>query len=151
MVHVPPGIGCPFGVCAWHAPVPLRLSHQFPAPHSESVKHRFPHAPVATSQKGPACPAPHCASTVHTEQTPVARTQYGVVVEEHGLVTPVPLSPLQPTHVFVVGSQTGVVAVHVLERTHCSHLPALGPVVAQIIERHTVVPSPALQGPSPFL
>jgi hypothetical protein len=75
----------------------------------------------------------------------------GAKVDEQGSVTLVPLSPLQTTHVSVVPSQTGSAAGHVPEATHCSHLPAFGPVVAQIVERHTTVPSPAVQGPSPFL
>jgi hypothetical protein len=72
------------------------------------------------------------------------------VLDEQASVAPVPLSPLQMTHESVVGSQTGVAAAQVLETTHCSHLPAFGPVVAQIVERQTTVPSPAVHGPSPF-
>jgi hypothetical protein len=86
---------------------------------------------------------------VHFPHAPLTR-QSGSALDEHGSVTPVPLSPSQTTHAFVAASQTGVAAAHVLETTHCSHLPAFGPVVAQIVERHTVVPSPAVQGPSPF-
>jgi hypothetical protein len=74
-LQVPPGIGCPSGVFGVQTPAAPRLSHQFPAPHSTSVKHVVPHAPVATLQNGPAWPAPHWVSTVHTEQTPVPMMQ----------------------------------------------------------------------------
>jgi hypothetical protein len=77
--------------------------------------------------------------------------QYGAPVDEHGSVVAIPLSPLQPTQELVVGSQTGVIPLHVLLEVHWTQRPASGPLVAQIVERQTVVPSPALHGPSPFL
>jgi hypothetical protein len=54
VVHVPPGTGLPLVTCGWQIPLPERLSHQLPAPHSASVKQALPHAPVAVLQKGPA-------------------------------------------------------------------------------------------------
>ena len=53
--HVPPGTGSPFATFGWQTPAaPLRLSHQLPAPHSASVVHAVPHAPVVALQNGPA-------------------------------------------------------------------------------------------------
>jgi len=73
-VHVPPGTASPFGTSAWQTPTPAspRSSHQCPAPQIASLLHVEPHAPVATSQRGPACPLPQSASEVHCPHVPAA-------------------------------------------------------------------------------
>ena len=53
------------------------------------------------------------------------------------------------THVFVVGSHCRF-DMHWVDVVHPSHFPALGPVVAQIVERQTVMPLAPVHGPSPF-
>ena len=83
-----------------------------------------------------------------------------------------PWSPLHATHVELVPSQIGVEPEHCAELvhwmhalvvlqcgaveghwesvTHASHLPMFGPVVAQMVERHTDPAVEPVQGPSPF-
>ena len=102
-----------------------------------------------------------------------ARKQKGCVVVPHGSVAVLPLSPLQGTQVSDAVSQSGVEPEHCDESVHwkqvlvvalqcgavpghcesitqATQLPELVPVVAQIVERHTVSPLLPVQGPSPL-
>jgi hypothetical protein len=79
--QVPPGTSWPFDTLGWHMPAPARSLHQSPAPHSASVKHALPHAPVVV-------------------------LQYGLAAEGQGLVAEDPLSPLHARHAFAL-EQTG--------------------------------------------
>jgi tagatose-1,6-bisphosphate aldolase non-catalytic subunit AgaZ/GatZ len=54
------------------------------------------------------------------------------------------------TQVLVVMLQYGVGAEHCESMVQASQLPWLGPVVAQIVDRHTTSPSVPVQGPSPL-
>ena len=69
----------------------------------------------------------------------------------HASGVPEPVSPLQGEHLFVVASQIGALPMHCELSVHCSQSPMFGPVVAQIVERHTAAPFAPEQGPSPFL
>ena len=83
------------------------------------------------------------------------------------------MSPLQTTHVDDVESHTGCGVGHVADVVHCTQVlvvvlhagvaplhcalvvhatqrPVFGPVVAQIVDRHSVAPLDPVQGPSPF-
>jgi hypothetical protein len=140
VVHVPPGTGLPFCTRGWQRPAAVTLLHQLPVPHSASVVQVFPHAPEARLQKGPACvPVVQSVSAVQVPQVPLA-PQKGSALVGHASVVLAPSSPLQTTHVFDVPSQTGVAVAQVALETQASHLPAFGPVVAQIVDRHTTGP-----------
>jgi hypothetical protein len=150
VVHVPPGTWIPLLTFGWQMPGPERSSHQLPAPHSASAKQLLPHAPVVVSQYGPACvPVVQSVSLAHAPHVP-EEAQYGLDELGQASVALEPLSPLQTTHVSVVASHTGVAAAHVVPDTHCSQRPALGPVVAQMVERQTAAPVVPGHGPSPL-
>ncbi len=91
----------------------------------------------------------------------------------HGSVVVPPKSPLQTTHIDDVVSQTGLSSEHCDDMVHsaqvlvvvlhlgaapwhcgsitqATHLCMLVPLVAQMPERHTTVPSASVQCPSPL-
>jgi hypothetical protein len=53
----------------------------------------------------------------------------------------VPASIMPATHVFVVALHTGVAPLHCAFDVHCSHSPALAPVLAQTPDTQARVPS----------
>jgi hypothetical protein len=138
IVHVPPGTGWPFDVFGWHMPVPTppRSLHQFPTPHSTSVKHVVPHAPLVALQNGPACvPVVQLVSSTHFAHAPVA-LHHGFPLVGHGAVAFEPLSPLHATHWFDA-LQTGIVGiVQSVAVAHATHAPLLPPV-----RRHAGAPA----------
>jgi hypothetical protein len=114
VTQLPPGTGCPFATFGWHAPASARLLHQFPAPHSASVKHVVPHAPEVVLQFG--------------------------VAAGHGLVAPEPLSPLQGAHTAAL-EHTGCGLVQSAEVAHPTHVPAPASTPASA---STQTPAPAV-------
>lgn len=164
------GSGVPFGVFAVHEPA---LHHCVEAQSVSSV-HVLPHAPDVTLQIVPAWLPVQSPLLVHFVHAPLA-AQYGLPAVGHANVAPVPLSPLHAVHVLAVVLQSGVTPTHAVAfvPVHCtqvlvvvlhagvtpeqfasplqrSHLPVFGPVVAQMIERHTTPPFAPVHGPSPF-
>jgi len=96
--QLPPGTGWPFDTFGWHIPALARSLHQSAAPHSASVKHALPHAPVVV-------------------------LQYGLAAEGQGLVAEDPLSPLHATHALAL-EQTGSGLAQSDEVAHATHVPA---------------------------
>ena len=178
-VHVPLigallGTACPFGIFAAHVPrptPPVALSHHCEDEQSASTVQSEPHAPVVMLQIKPAWAPTQSRLVRHFPHEPAA-AQYGLFAVGHGAVVDVPLSPLhaahvlvthagvvpvhavpfvavQGTHWFVVVLHAGVVPEQVVSLVHASHLPALGPVVAQTPPVHCVldvqVPSPVFR------
>jgi hypothetical protein len=177
MSQVPPGTGMPFGTFGSQTAVcpATRLLHQSPALQSESLLQPFPHTPVVVSQNGPAwVPVVQSLLVMHLPHAPVGEHHW-LIVSVQASLAPDPKSPLQATHVsdpeshtgvlpvqspasvgvhatqlFLFGSHTGVLPEHCESITHASHSPWFVPLVAQMLERHTVAPLVPSQGPSPF-
>lgn len=168
------GSGMPLATLAVQVPVPPGgLLHHWEEVQSASLSQPVAQSPVVVLQTWP---FGHIASVVHMPHWPVMvplRKQKGWPGVGHGSVAEEPWLPLQGTQVEDVASQTGVSLAHVVELTHWTQVlvvvlqtgvapehcesiehptqvPAFGPEVAQMVERHTLSPLPALQGPSPL-
>lgn len=73
-VQFPPGTVWPLAVWAWQIPGMVIWSlHHCPLPHTASLEHVLPHAPVITSHLGPAwVPVVQSESIVQRPQLPLA-------------------------------------------------------------------------------
>jgi hypothetical protein len=101
------------------------------------------------------------------------KKQNGAAVVAHARGVPAPLSPShgsqldeaashtgvapehwlelrQPTHKPLLVLHTGVVPEHCESSAQPAHTPGLEPLLAQTVERQTVLASAAVHGPSPF-
>jgi len=102
-----------------------------PRKHSGSLA--VPHASFVPEPKSPS----------HGAQVEVAGSQTGVAPAHAALL-------VHCTQVLVVVLQTGVAPEHWESMMHPAQVPAVGPVVAQIPDRHTAAPSAPVHGPSPL-
>lgn len=170
------GSGAPLATLGWHIPAaPGAASHHWPEVQSASVTQPDTQSPVLVLQALPVWPS-QSELAVHLPQWPdiaPERKQKGSPAEAQGSLAVNPESPLQGTQVNEVLSQIGSSLGQVAEERHCTQVlvvalqvgalgghcesitqptqrPALVPLVAQMPERHTWGPSPAVQGPSPL-
>jgi hypothetical protein len=168
------GSDLPLTSLASHMPrVPPVALHHWDDRQSESEAHSDVQSPLVVSQRWPECPA-HSAFVPHLPHCPAIapeRKQKGSAIVPHDSDVAAPKSPSQATHVEVGTSHTGSSLGHLAELVHwtqafvvalqagvapehCEFIVqatqrfSFGPVVAQMADRQSVVPSDESHGPS---